>query len=951
MNNQLKGFLYEEQIRDYIINNLQNPAYLWKDVPEKILLKYNIIGSHNENRLNRKEDKLNPLPDTGIDVIQIEGDDCSIVQCKNGYDSGIKMSDLAGFMCWKATLDTFKGYIYYTSKLSHNIMRLPKNKKIEYIKQPFIDTAKSDNQIINNQYNAHDYQIMALNKFTEHFSTYNRGILSMPCGTGKTFTSYLISNNYKQVIIISPLKQFAKQNLDKYIEYGYKNKNLLVDSDGERDVNIISKFIKDNESFLLSSTFQSVDCIQEILEYCTDPLIIIDEFHNLSKNNITCEDDPFYQILNSEHCIMFMSATPRVYELEEDIYEENVFGEIFYNMTFTEAIEKKFITDYKIWLPAIHEANLLLNEDLSIYEIIESIKAKCKFLFSCLLNNGSKKCIIYCQDINEIDNMIEAMNKLNDYFCIEFETHKITSINTEMERSKILKDFSESSKIQLLFSVRILDECIDIPSCDSIYITYPSKSKIRTIQRLSRCIRINKLNPFKIGNIFIWCNEYDEILDTLSGIKEYDIFFKDKIAINEINFYGSKDEKIYIEIDNEQLQSYIIDIKEVKQITWDDKLNMVKKYIDEYKKLPDKKSNDKYISMLGKWVAYNKLNYKTKLCLMKDINIYNKWESLIKSDEYSEYFVSSEGLFYKHLNLVIKYIDDNEKLPTSKSKEDDIRHLAAWITMQKINYKNIAQSMKIKNVYDRWTSFINDAKYGKYLLTIEEIWSNNLKKMKKYIDDNNILPSKTSENNDIRYLRGWINEQKKNYKNKKGLCSKRDEWTAIINDDKYKKFFQYKDVNEKWLNTLEKLKKYIDDNSACPTATNPNNDIKKLGTWLSTQKKKYKTKTGLIFSKVEFYNKWTSFINDDKYKKFFQYTNNDIWLNNLNKLKKYIDDNSKRPNPKDHQNNDTKKLGKWLYTQKSAHKKGKINDKWIEFINNPIYHKYFFKKSKISENN
>ena len=32
-------------------------------------------------------------------------------------------------------------------------------------------------------------------------------------------------------------------------------------------------------------------------------------------------------------------------------------------------------------------------------------------------------------------------------------------------------------------------------------------------------------NKFKIGNIYICCNEYDDILETLSGIKEYDLFF------------------------------------------------------------------------------------------------------------------------------------------------------------------------------------------------------------------------------------------------------------------------------------------------------------------------------------------------------------------------------------------------------------------------------------------
>ena len=85
----------------------------------------------------------------------------------------------------------------------------------------------------------------------------------MPCGTGKTLTSYLISEYYKEIIIISPLKQFAKQNLDKYIEYGYKNNSLLIDSDGTRDISEVKKFMKENKEngFLLSLTYCSVDII------------------------------------------------------------------------------------------------------------------------------------------------------------------------------------------------------------------------------------------------------------------------------------------------------------------------------------------------------------------------------------------------------------------------------------------------------------------------------------------------------------------------------------------------------------------------------------------------------------------------------------------------------------------------------------------------------------------
>jgi superfamily II DNA or RNA helicase len=543
--NQIKGNEYEKQIRDYIIHELHKPAYLWHETPETILVEAGIIGSHNENRLRRIEQKKNPLNDTGIDIIQLEDLDkniCSLVQCKNGYKSGVTMFDLAGFMCWLSAMDHLTGYIYYTNKLSSNLKSLPPNKRIIYIKKEFIVknevkfcSATKEFSIEKSSLIPYDYQIDADNVCKKLFE--KRGILTLPCGTGKTYISYLFSMNYKKVIFISPLKEFAKQNQMKMIEYGYSKNSLLVDSDGERDIHEIKKFMDENESFLLSSTFCSVDVIYEsfkdkIIKQNNDILFIVDEFHNISKTNLMEEENHFYKLLHSECNILFVSATPRIYEMENELdeYHQNeIFGPILYKMTFNEAIEKKYITDYRIWLPSIHENNEELKKELSIYQIESEIKAKCMYLFSCLLNNGSRKCIIYCLNTQEIEDMMIAILLMNDFYSMQIEMNKITCVNNADSRKKILEDFAKNNKIQLLFSVRILDECIDIPSCDSIYITYPSESKIRTIQRLSRCIRILKSNPYKMANIYIWCNDYHEILNTLSGIKEYDMFFKDKI--------------------------------------------------------------------------------------------------------------------------------------------------------------------------------------------------------------------------------------------------------------------------------------------------------------------------------------------------------------------------------------------------------------------------------------
>ena len=955
---QEKGFNYEIQVRNHIINTFQKQAYLWNDSPETLLIKAGIIGSHNENRLRRKENKENRLQDTGIDIIQVDNDVdniISFVQCKNGYKNGITYNDLAGFSMWMMNFENINGYVYYTNKLSNHITSFPRNKRIEYIKLPYIEN-------INREQSTHsikpfDYQITARNNFEEYFKSYDRGILSMPCGTGKTFTSYLISQNYKQIIIISPLKQFAKQNLDRYIEYGYKLDNtLLVDSDGERDIKQIEKFIKEKKSFVISSTFCSVDVIYQVLKFMNQKelLIIVDEFHNISKTNMINEDDNFNKILYSQYRILFMSATPRVYEMEEndnddDNINDEIFGEIVYKMTFNEAIEKKYITDYRIWLPSIHEDTSKLNNELNIYEIDSVIKAKCMFLFSCLLNNGSKKCIIYCNDNNEISLMKDAMNLLNEFFILDYEISQITATDSENKRKNILNNFEDSNKIQLLFSIRILDECIDIPKCDSIYITYPSKTKVRTIQRICRCIRNDKNNTFKIGNIYIWCNEYDKILDTLSGIKEYDIFFKDKIKINESNFFG-KEKDDSIKEDLKLIEKYILEIKEFRILSWENKLEEVKKYIDENNKRPCAKNNNIKVRRCGEWVS-NQLKYynKNEHIMKNNKNIRKLWEDFINHEKYNKYFSSNESEWILKLEEIKKYIDENNRKPSSKDKNDKVKSYGLWLCRQNNNYKNNDRTIKVDNIRKLWEDFINDDKYKKYFVSDEDIWKYNLNLVKKYIDKNNRKPTPYDEDLEIQRFGIWILSQRSNYKNNEQIMKNNKEinklWSDFINDVKYKKYFLTDE--EEWKLNLDKLKKYIEENKKKPSTTDKNKDIKSLSHWISRQHSNYKNNKS-IMEDENIKKLWENFISDDKYTNFKHIlSNEEEWKLILKKVKKYIDDNNKKPSLKD-ENIEIRRYKEWINTQKKNYKKSmnimkdeNIKKLWNDFFNDIKYKKYF----------
>ncbi len=153
MLNRQKGFEYELQVREYLLSKPFTNAWLWSDVPVTNLIDSGIIDCHNTLRLIRKEYreelKSNPLIDTGIDIVSldIQTNKYILIQCKNNYNTGLRLGDLAGFYGWMTHLDKLEGIVYYTSKLSRNILTLPPNPRIKYLLHPYNDIEINDNVV------------------------------------------------------------------------------------------------------------------------------------------------------------------------------------------------------------------------------------------------------------------------------------------------------------------------------------------------------------------------------------------------------------------------------------------------------------------------------------------------------------------------------------------------------------------------------------------------------------------------------------------------------------------------------------------------------------------------------------------------------------------------------------------------------------------------------------
>jgi hypothetical protein len=433
------------------------------------------------------------------------------------------------------------------------------------------------------------------------------------------------------------------------------------------------------------------------------------------------------------------------------------------------------------------------------------------------------------------------------------------------------------------------------------------------------------------------------MLNILSGIKEYDVLFKDKIKVLETNFMNKKEIDDKVIGDKKLIEKYILDIKEFRQYTWQEKLEMVKQYIDENGKRPSKHDKDKEIKQLGYWIGTQQQNYKKKTEIMKEDKIYTEWTNFT-----NEYLLSNEESWYNNLNKVKEYIDKNKKKPSKHVKDKEIKLLGSWIGTQQAYYKNKKDIMKEDKIYTEWTNFTNEYQeyfLEKYFLSNEEIWYNNLIKIKEYIDENKKKPSETDKDKEIKQLGYWIGTQQTNYK-KKEHNMKEDkiytEWTNFTNE--YQEYFLKKYLlsnEESWYNNLNKVKEYIDKNKKKPSKYDKDKEIKQLGSWIGNQQKNYKKKND-IMKEDKIYTEWTNFTNEYQISLL---SNEELWYNNLNKVKEYIDNNKKRPSKHD-KDKEIKQLGCWISNQQNNLKKKEhrmkneeIYTEFTNFMNE--YEKYF----------
>jgi superfamily II DNA or RNA helicase len=947
---------YEFQICDYHRITTNDSVWHWKYIPEEHLFASGFITNYNIHRLKRKErlqEEPNNIREYGLDGLSLNSDGIYNglqAKCWNPKKY-LTASDLGSFLAVIFTRLMTRnplscGYLYHTCRIQADVKDSFKHHP-NLISKLLLFNKIEETQIIGSEKDFELYPpqkdaLIALKNGWE-----NCGLVSMPCALGKTVLlgNYLRDVQPKHVIILSPLRVLTKQILDRINPFIPEKECVLVDSDegGTTNIEDVKKVLEN--PCLISITYESfLNIFVESGEIeIEDALIVVDEAHNLIQYS---EIMDYLNDLSEKS--LLLTATP------SETMMEYLNCDIIYEYLMSEAIRENYICDYLINVPVLDLVDNRVDIDIpdELKHLNSDLTMKCLFLLSGMLETGSRRCIIYCCSIEECEVFNEIFSDISrNYHGIQCWSNSITANTNITNRNEILNNFQNNeAKISILSSVRILNEGVNIVKCDSVFITKVNDNEIVAVQRMCRANRKDRENPCKIANCFIWADDLDKTVEMLQFLKTNDESrFYNKIVARNGN-YERKGEATEIKKDidyTKTLKEYISVRSMNYEDIWKMKLENVRKYIFENNKLPSKHDKNKSIKTLGIWVITQKQNYAKKEKIMKTPEIRKLWEEFI--EKYSKYFLNNEEQWEITLKVVRKYIDENNKLPSTTDKNASIKKLGKWLSKQKTNYAKKEKIMKSPEIRKLWEKF--QEKYSEYFISNNEQWENTLKIISEHVDENNNLPSTHDKDESIKKLGSWIGTQKNNYSKEKEIMKSpkiRKLWEKF--QEKYSEYFISNE--EQWKITLKLISEYVDENKKLPSQYDKTESIKKLGQWIQNQKTKYSKKEHIMKTSPEICKLWEKF--QEKYSEYF-ISNEEKWENTLKLIEEYVDENKKFPSKHD-KNESIKKLGQWLLIQKQNYAKKEqimktpeIHKLWVEFQKK--YSEYFISNEEQWKNN
>ncbi|MDE6410631.1 MAG: DEAD/DEAH box helicase family protein [Muribaculaceae bacterium] len=451
-----------------------------------------------------------------------------------------------------------------------------------------------------------EHQLRAMSAAHEYFATHDRGKLIMACGTGKTYTALKIAEEMLPkkglVLFLVPSISLLGQTLNAWCADATKpikgicicsdakaSRKIKKDFDDTQDSAVdlavpattnpksIAKQLKAYRSHdgltVVFSTYQSIEAIKaaqdETLKetggsYGVFDLIVCDEAHRTTGVKLSDRDESNFTKIHDADYIkgkkrLYMTATPRLYgssakikASEKDAIlcsmdDEKLYGDEFFRVNFSYAVDKGLLTDYKVLVLTVNEDDL--PEDI-LKDIKDPTNTQLNFDDSSkligVINGLSKiirgdnritwdndpgvmhRAIAFCHKIDDkthpagtSKNTANVLPTISEKYrhsldpeerehVVEVSARHIDGSMNSQTRNEQLAWLAEENigenECRVLTNVRCLSEGIDVPALDAVLFLSSRNSQVDVVQsvgRVMRNFRKNQPGEKKYGYIII----------------------------------------------------------------------------------------------------------------------------------------------------------------------------------------------------------------------------------------------------------------------------------------------------------------------------------------------------------------------------------------------------------------------------------------------------------------
>lgn len=470
---------------------------------------------------------------------------------------------------------------------------------LENSKINWADTFKKKEVVLQEPKSLRDYQRNAIQNVSYGLEAADRGKLIMACGTGKTFTALRLAEEVAgkggRVLFLVPSLSLLSQTLTEWTqESTLPMHSFAVCSDSEvgkkRDkdddyqmlvhelrypattnpkalANEFNKRQDDEHLNVIFSTYHSIQVISDAQKNNELPdfdLIICDEAHRTTGAIYDGEDESaFVKIHNADFIKskkrIYMTATPRVYGVAAkakaendsivlyDMDNEEQYGKTLHTLSFSEAVKRGILVDYKVIVLTVSEDHISKNLQKVLADENNSLRvddaAKIVGCWRALSKQDTqvdleldpepmKRAVAFCQviEINKgakthkvsSKNIAGMFQKVVDEYRValmkenpEHEdavsqliceaAHVDGGMNAAQKEEKLdwLKAELPDNTCRVLSNVRCLSEGVDVPALDAVLFLTPRNSQVDVVQSVGRVMRKPKDSKKQLGYVIL----------------------------------------------------------------------------------------------------------------------------------------------------------------------------------------------------------------------------------------------------------------------------------------------------------------------------------------------------------------------------------------------------------------------------------------------------------------